>query len=130
MTIAARCTLCNSEFTQGQLDAVSETDWGKCPSCGTESLPCDPADDVTVNVNWHELRLLCMWAENHSLSLAKSSPEKCSQSPDVVYAICARLKAQHAERTALTLLDEFRGVRKAFPEFKVETSHPYDDGQP
>jgi hypothetical protein len=57
--IVARCVQCESEFTEEQLKGASG-----CPVCGTRSLPCDPAKDVTIKINTHELRVLTIWADN------------------------------------------------------------------
>jgi len=121
----ARCTVCSAVFAQADVDALPEDQWGRCPRCGTKSLPCDPARDVDVRINWHELRILCMWAERWGLE-AEGRGE--GGATDVVYAIAGRLKAQHPTQSALTLIDELRGVRKALPGSRVETNHPYDDG--
>jgi DNA-directed RNA polymerase subunit RPC12/RpoP len=57
--LIARCTLCASEFSQDDLDGVNA-----CPVCGHGGLPMPIDADVKVAVNWHELRILGMWAEN------------------------------------------------------------------
>lgn len=60
----------------------------RCVTCGTAGLPCPDKWQVTVSVNWHELRILCMWAEAHQRTLPDTR---------VVFAIANRLEAQHPE---------------------------------
>lgn len=78
-----------------------------CPSCGATSVPCSDDDQVTVSVNWHELRVLCIWAERWAHHSAEQS------ALDSVYAIAMRLRRQHPDRGGLTLADEFGALRQA-----------------
>jgi hypothetical protein len=75
--------------------------WG-CPKCGYQGLPCDPAKDVTVEVNWHELRILVIWAEN----FARQMEDKSANSSKTVYAIAGRLRRQYPDFEPLTLSEE------------------------
>jgi len=59
-----------------------------CPACGTKALPCPDEWQVTIALNWHELRILVMWAENW---------QREKQLGRTVYAIARRLAAQHSE---------------------------------
>ncbi len=77
-----------------------------CPACGSKGVPCANEDQVTVSINWHELRLLCIWAENWQRSLKERST--------VVYAIARRIAAQHPGRSPLTLAGEIADVAKQF----------------
>lgn len=81
-----------------------------CPACGSTSLPCAWADEVTVTVNWHALRVLVMWAENWQRARGLGR---------VVYAIARRLKTQHPDRLPLTLADELGDVAREFPGMAV-----------
>src|SRR5262245_13890414 len=85
-----------------------------CPHCGTKGLPCSNDKQVTVSINTHELRLLCIWAENWQAKLDPPST--------VVYAIARRLKKQLPEGTLLTMRDEFQALRDA--GFEFTTNHP------
>lgn len=84
-----------------------------CPACGTDSVPCRDADQVTVQVNWHELRLLCIWAENWQ--------RRAVTTTRVVYSIAKRLRRQHPNRSPLTLAEELGEVAG---EFQTSVSDP------
>ena len=83
-----------------------------CPSCGDVGVPCTDKNQVQVSINWHELRILCMWAE-HWQGQMKDKPTK------VVYAIAKRLSAQFPERDPLTMAVEIGDVMKEFPDLSV-----------
>ncbi len=74
-----------------------------CPNCGSKSVPASAKDQVTVSVNWHELRCLTMWAERWAQQHALGN---------TVYAIARRLKAQHPSRTPLTFAGEIVELRR------------------
>ncbi|GAC1455454.1 MAG: hypothetical protein PVSMB1_04900 [Gemmatimonadaceae bacterium] len=94
-----RCTDCGSEFTDAELVGARG-----CPVCKTESLPSDIKDDVTIKLNWHELRILGIWASNWA-------NEKCPEhSKRTLKHILARIQAQHPDKTALTLFGEVQGI--------------------
>ena len=75
----------------------------RCPACGTTGLPCASGDQVSVSVNWHELRILVMWAENWARQHKGCTETDMSRT---VYGIARRLRAQHPERIPLTLAEE------------------------
>ena len=77
-----------------------------CPHCGTKGVPCAHKDDVEIKVNWHELRLLIMWAERW---------QRQNNLGRVVYAIAHRIKAQYPERSSLTLAGDLGEVAQRFP---------------
>lgn len=54
-----RCTDCGAELTDAEAKGIHA-----CPSCGTVSIPCLISQDVTIKINWHELRVLTIWATN------------------------------------------------------------------
>jgi RNA polymerase subunit RPABC4/transcription elongation factor Spt4 len=76
-----------------------------CPKCGTKGLPCAWRDQVTVTVNWHELRVLGIWAENYGRSIEKQN---------VIFAIARRLQVQHPGRAPLTMAGELMELRKHY----------------
>ncbi|MEW5801912.1 MAG: hypothetical protein AB1847_07370 [bacterium] len=86
----ARCIRCRSEFTSGQLNGVTS-----CPSCGDTSQPLSLQDDVTVKINWHELRVLCSWAEKWSEHLAESGQHPTAGSCMTIYSIIGALQDQY-----------------------------------
>lgn len=97
------CTECGVHIAS--FDGLSE-----CPKCKTRGIPCDDADQVTVSINWHELHILCVWAENY---------QRARLSQRTVYAIASRLEAQHPTRTPLTLARELGVLAKDY-EVRVE----------
>jgi DNA-directed RNA polymerase subunit RPC12/RpoP len=99
--IIARCTVCTAEFTEAQLASATS-----CPACGTKSIPCDPANDVSVSINWHELRILGCWAE----FWAHHNHDHDPGMETVLAAIVKRLESQHPTRTRLTLSGEIREI--------------------
>lgn len=101
MSVVARCVQCDSEFTEEQLQGQQA-----CPTCGTTSLPCDPAKDVTIKINTHELRILTIWADNWIQ--AHGEP----QSKKTLSCIIQRLAAQ-LPKTPLTLASEIKDLQDA-----------------
>lgn len=107
-----RCTSCEAEFT----DAETEGALG-CPSCGTQSVPCSIARDVTLNINWHELRILTIWADNWAGAHCDVSGKKS------LATIIKRLEAQRPEGyPALTFLGECRELQDEGVDLSVETA--------
>lgn len=104
-----RCTLCGKEFS----DEIIPEGTSECPNCGTKSLPCLIADDVNIKINWHELRILVIWAENWARHIDKTDPkeEKLLLS---VMTIAQRLEKQFPDKTRLTLFGEIRELRKDY----------------
>lgn len=99
---AARCIICGFGYTEEQLEGVSQ-----CPTCKAKSLPMDTADDVTIKTNWHELRVLVIWAEWWASRHKDEDPEMV----DVVRMIAARIGAQHPQKGPLTFSGEVEDLR-------------------
>lgn len=97
-----RCTDCAAEFSDEELEGVSA-----CPTCGTKSLPSAIADDVDLRINWHELRILTIWASNHASEHLKDKPGSRTLS-----SIIKRLEAQFPDRLPLTIFGEIRHVSR------------------
>jgi hypothetical protein len=102
---SVRCTHCYAEFSDAELEGVD-----CCPNCQTKGLPCLIADDVTVAINWHELRILGMWADNWS-----HKPGIPEDSKNIVARILERLEKQHPDKTPLTLAGEVRKLQEEYP---------------
>ena len=94
------CTCCGGRFSEEETAGVS-----CCPKCGNEGVPCSCDQDTTVEINWHELRILAIWAENWARH-CKDTPEM----PLVVQAIARRLQSQHPDFTQLTLSGEIASL--------------------
>jgi hypothetical protein len=90
----------------------------QCPRCGSKGVPCGYDAQVSISVNTHELRILCIWAENWAGSTDADE--------DTVYAIAARLRRQLGDNDyPLTMADEFRALKAAGVDY--ETNHPAGD---
>lgn len=113
-----RCSICGTEFTEEEVQGAT-----CCPNCGTKSLPCDIKDDVNIKINWHELRILTILAENWARHVDNTDPkeEKLLLS---VMTIAQRLEKQFPEKTRLTLFGEIRELRK---DYNIETNIDNDN---
>ncbi|MCL6584613.1 MAG: hypothetical protein K6U11_13395 [bacterium] len=86
----ARCIRCRSEFTADQLRGVS-----CCPICGDTGQPLSLEDDVIIKINWHELRLLCSFAEKWSEYLITSGQVATADNFMTIYSIIGALQEQY-----------------------------------
>lgn len=107
-----RCVRCGSEFSEAETENAEG-----CPKCGSTGVPCAIKDDVTVRINWHELRILGIWADNWAAACDEREPGKDGKG--AVTGILQRLQAQHPERTPLTLLGELKQVQEEYPDMEV-----------
>jgi len=82
----------------------------KCPNCGTSSIPCADTDQIDININWHELHLLCCWAERWGQHI---------ESAGSVYSIAQALEEQFPDRGPLTFAGEVNELKKTFPGTKL-----------
>lgn len=99
-----RCTTCRAEFTDDEIEGKSA-----CPSCGGTGVPMAIAQDITLRINWHELRILTIWASNYAG--AKDFPIASRQALE---SILKQLEAQRPEGFApLTLAGEVRQLQEA-----------------
>lgn len=120
-TKTTRCIICNSEFDEVDLEGSS-----CCPKCGTDSIPASITEDVNIKINWHELRILSIWAENWARQCDKKALEEGKPRKMLlcIMSIAERLQRQHADKTPLTLFSEIRELRK---EFNIETDIDNDE---
>lgn len=97
----------------------------KCPSCDTDGIPCKWSNQIDININWHELRILVMWAEFHwnkSIKDGNANP---------IYSIVERIRKQHPERIStnpLTLASEVQQIVDSAKFGKVEHNVPGVEG--
>jgi predicted nucleic acid-binding Zn-ribbon protein len=113
MTIekTTRCTRCAAEFTDADIEAATA-----CPSCGSTGVPCAIKNDVQVTVNWHELRILVMWAENYEAAIVASDPVANGSSKGAIAAIAKRLMRFRPDGAPpLRFADEFAELQDHFP---------------
>jgi hypothetical protein len=97
-----RCRSCREEFTEDQAEGATS-----CPDCGSVAVPLAVADDVTVKINWGDLRTLCNWSLNHAQAIEKTVPT----APESIRTIVSLLFAQHPNRVPLTLEDEVKSLQ-------------------
>ena len=95
------CARCGARLTAEQTEGAS-----CCPCCGSTGLPCDPSDDFLIEVNWHELRILGIWASNWADKLDDGAQAS-------LRGILSRLERQAPDRAPLTLGGELRQMRQA-----------------
>lgn len=99
------CVDCGARFTQEEIEG-----WG-CPKCGSQGVPCGVEKDTTVEINWHELRILVIWAENYAQQCHRQKVDSSSEGmPVTVQAIARRLQAQHPTFGHLTLSGEIAAL--------------------
>lgn len=105
-----RCTDCAAEFAAEEVP----DDARGCPACGTDSVPCDIAQDVTLKINWHELRILTIWASNWAQKKCPADAQR------TLASILRRLDGQRpAEFAALTLLQEIKELPAELKKYGV-----------
>lgn len=114
-----RCTRCATEFSDAEIQGCQA-----CPTCGSIDVPMSIAQDATVRINVHELRILAIWAENYAVSLDNKHLDDATHEPSaaVVKAICGRLHPQLAAQgidSPLTLSEEIGQLRQEFPKMKL-----------
>lgn len=111
-----RCTRCATEFSEADIEGANG-----CPKCGAKGVPMLIKNDVTIRVNWHELRILGIWADNWAGACDEREPEG-GDAKLTVAAILRRIQAQHPERDPLTLLGELQQLQESYPEMEA-TDH-------
>ena len=75
-----------------------------------------PSKDVTLKINWHELRILCMWAEQWAAAHKKEGEEKMGRT---VEAIAKAIQAQYPSYDPLLLSWELGDLAK---EYEIEVT--------
>lgn len=108
--IIARCMHCDWEVSEA---TAAEEVITCCPNCGNKGLPVDPEKDVTVQINWGELKILSVWAEQWARQGDESSPMEGYNCVRTVHSICRRLQRQHPGMIPLTLAGEIRQLQEA-----------------
>ena len=74
-----------------------------CPFCQTRETPCDYGADVILVINWHELRILCLWAMFHAKAQKR---EIQSGMIHTLRGIFTRIKSLRKEKWPPIELDE------------------------
>lgn len=115
--LVARCIQCDKTFSQGELDRLAPD---CCPNCGNRGLPVNPEFDTTVKINWSELRILGIWAENWARQCDREEPASGYNCIRTIHSIAYRLQKQHPDYPPLTLSGEIRKIQEQ--GYRVETS--------
>ncbi len=89
-----RCIVCRTEFDNDELIENKG-----CPVCGYQGLTMLTNGDINVNINWFELRLICMWAESLVLQVGDT------HSLNAFYAVANELKKQIPDAGKITMFN-------------------------
>jgi hypothetical protein len=109
------CTTCGCRLQQEEIIG-----WG-CPKCHDQGIPCGPDKDVKVEVNWHELHVLCCWSEFWaSRPRYGEFHEDRGSMLKTVYAIARRLERQWPEFNSLTLGSELAELPERLAESGIQ----------
>jgi hypothetical protein len=105
-----RCVACDAEFSDEEIATA-----GCCPSCKTTSLPMAISQDTTIEINWHSLRILTIWASNWAA-------EKCDKSAQKAVAnIIKKLQPQRKDDwPALTLIGEIQEIPETLKKLGID----------
>ena len=103
------CLVCGGRFP------LSDT-YRVCPRCGDDGIPAASEDEVTIQITWHELRCLVMWAEQYAAAVNKKDIKTGQQTLllTVVYSNAGRIHDQHLHKKPLTLAREIAELKGTF----------------
>jgi|GEM_PF-1900889 hypothetical protein len=118
-----RCTTCRSEFTEEEVNGYSS-----CPTCGHPGLPCAISEDVTIKINWHELHILGVWAENWARKIDEKNQNQ--RATDCLFAIVKAIQDQYPSKHPLTLAGEIKGIKESGLVKDIQTSLPCREDAP
>jgi len=90
-----RCIVCRTEFDHNEITGNEG-----CPVCGYQGLTMLTNGDINIDINWFELRLICMWAEALALQVGDT------HSINAFYSVANELKKQIPEAGKITMFDE------------------------
>lgn len=92
-----RCIVCRSEFNH---DELTKEGLNGCPNCGYQGLTMLTNGDVNIDINWFEIRLICMWAESLVLEVGDE------HSINAFYSTINEIKKQLPESGNITMFDK------------------------
>lgn len=104
---------------------VSEVDpdnppTGGCPKCHANGVPANLTDDtVSIDVTWHELRVLVMWAERWAC-VERTDKAATYGMQRAVSGIADRIHRQHLAKPALTFTGEIAELASEFGKVEVQ----------
>ncbi|RLD65132.1 MAG: hypothetical protein DRI84_07440 [Bacteroidetes bacterium] len=90
-----RCIVCRTEFTDEEIKGNQG-----CPICGYRGLTMFTDGDINIDINWFELRLLCMWAEALALQVGDK------HSLNAFYSMVNEIKEQLPECGKITMFNK------------------------
>jgi hypothetical protein len=99
------CTDCGVK-----IESFESLNTNNCPLCGSTSIPCADNNQVNISINWHELHVLTVWAEQ----FAKDAEMKTT-----VWSIAHRIEKQYPEKHLLTLAGEMSQLKREFPNAEI-----------
>ncbi len=104
-----RCLHCSTEYSRKESEGISS-----CAKCGSKSVPCLIDDDVNIRINWHELRILTIWAENWARQIDDKEEDNGKDKLLLtIMTIAERLQNQFPTRIPLTMFSEMRELRNS-----------------
>lgn len=101
------CLNCNKQIDPNDERITDETHpyYGRCPECGHRGIPADLGQAVSIKITWHELRVICMWAERWAGQV--QDVEMRASMLRTIYGISDRIQLQHMDqKTGLTFRSE------------------------
>lgn len=94
-TKTRRCVSCRAEFSDSEIEKATD-----CPHCHDTGGPLLISEDVSLKINWGELRILCFWADHWASTHLGDSQRR------ILASILRTLHKQFPQLGSLTLADE------------------------
>ena len=105
------CIVCRRPYSKSEVDNM-ET----CPECGVGVKPMLPRENVSINVNWAELKILSNWAEAYALAYQVHYPDMLK----AVYSITNEIEQQNPLKTPLTTGRELGVMKEKNPLMPIQ----------
>lgn len=99
-----RCSTCRTEFEFAKLEPMYE-----CPTCGSNAPPQELTNDVTITLNWADLRQLVNLVESY----LNKTQEDLQRETGLERLFDLLRKARPAGAPPLTVLDELEELRES-----------------
>mgnify|MGYP006863446007 CR=1 FL=1 len=90
-----RCIVCRKLFNHDEL--INNKG---CPVCGYQGLTMLTNGDINIDINWFELRLICMWSEAMVLEIGDT------HSINAFYGVIKAIKDQLPDAGRITMFDQ------------------------
>jgi len=103
-----QCGSCLEKFTEKEIkNAIA------CPKCGSNGIPFQIGNDITVTLNVQQARCLTMWAANWA-ELKKFDPDAMRMLSNII-----DIFRKEKPEITFTMGDEMRILRAQFPGAKI-----------